>query len=418
MQSISVRDCSWPSIIARLSAVADLDATARQFGAFQRARKVRDAADLLRLIFLYGPAHLSLRSTAAAAAEAGLASLSDKGVLGRLRKAGDWLEHLLECLLRDKQGLSAAPASGGLRLSLVDGSVICAPGSEGTDWRLHARFDPGRSSFADLVLSRGTVSERVDRTAITAGQTTIQDRGYARVRDFHAVLAARAHFITRIGWRSLRLLNAERQPINVLGLLPPDDQPVDHTVWLKGMAVPLRVVIQRIPPEKAARQRKRVARKANKAGHRIDPRTAVAAGYLMLITSLPPAQSAVEVLAEYRGRWQIEVAFKRIKSIAGIDRLPALDPGLARTWLLAHLIAAVLTDEIAIEIVGFPPRPPDTAKRQMSLWRAWQAAHRFLLHAILPRPRRRTRRNLARLRKHLSEPPRNRLSQANRLRTG
>jgi hypothetical protein len=356
MQSISVRDCRWSSIIARLSAVADLNVTARQFGAFQRARKLRNAEELLRLIFLYGPAHLSLRSTAATAEEAGLTSLSDKGVLGRLRKAGDWLEHLLQCLLRDQQGLRGAPAAGGLKLSLVDGSVICAPGSEGTDWRLHARFDPGRGSFADLVLSRGNVGERVDHTEITAGQTTIQDRGYARVRDFQAVLAAKAHFITRIGWRSLRLLNAERRPIDVLSLLPQDDQPVDHPVWLKGMTVPLRVVIQRIPPEKAERQRKRVARKASKAGHRIDPRTAVAAGYLMLITSLPAArQSADKVLAEYRGRWQIELAFKRIKSIAGIDTLPALDLGLARTWLLAHLLAAVLTDEIAIEIVGFPP---------------------------------------------------------------
>ncbi len=355
MQSISVRDCRWSSIIARLSAVADLDATAREFGAFQRARKVRDAEDLLRLAFLYGPAHLSLRSTAATAEEAGLASLSDKGVLGRLRKAGNWLDHLLQCLLRDRQGLSAAPAADGLKLSLVDGSVICAPGSEGTDWRLHARFDPGRGSFTDLVLSQGTVGERVDRTEIAAGQTTIQDRGYARVRDFQAALAAKAHFITRIGWRSLRLLNAERQPIDVLSLLPPADQPVDHTVWLKGIAVPLRVVIQRIPPEKAEQQRKRVARKASKAGRRSDPRTALAAGYVMLITSLPATTTAAMVLAEYRGRWQIEVAFKRIKSIAGIDRLPAFDPRLARTWLLAHLIAAVLTDEIAIEIVGFPP---------------------------------------------------------------
>jgi hypothetical protein len=42
-----------------------------QFGAFQRARKVRNVEDLLRLIFLYGPAHLSLRSTAAAADDAG-----------------------------------------------------------------------------------------------------------------------------------------------------------------------------------------------------------------------------------------------------------------------------------------------------------------------------------------------------------
>jgi hypothetical protein len=56
-----------------------------------------------------------------------------------------------------------------------------------------------------------------------------------------------------------------------------------------------------------------------------------------------------------RPRWQVERGFKRLKSIAGIDALPALDPDLARTWLLAHLSAAVLTDAIAIDIVGFPP---------------------------------------------------------------
>jgi hypothetical protein len=28
---------------------------------------------------------------------------------------------------------------------------------------------------------------------------------------------------------------------------------------------------------------------------------------------------------------------------------------LARTWLLAHLIAAVLTDDLANDIIGFPP---------------------------------------------------------------
>jgi Transposase DDE domain len=356
MQPASLQSGEWSSIISRLSEVADLEATARRFGAFQRARKVRNAEELLRLIFLYGPAHLSLRSTAAAADDAGMASLSDKGVLGRLRKSADWLEHLLQCLLLHKQGCSAATMDGALDLALVDGSVICGPGSTGADWRLHARFDPGRGGFADLVLSKGDVSERVDRTKITAGQTMIQDRGYARVRDFNSVLAAKAHFITRIGWRSLRLLRLDQQPVDVLALLPQDGLPSEHTVCVKGITAPLRLVIQRIPPEKAERQRKRVARKAGKAGHRIDPRTTVAAGYLMLITSLPAAQQPAErIVAMYRNRWQVELGFKRLKSIAGIDALPALDPELARTWLLAHLIAAVLTDEIAIEIVGFPP---------------------------------------------------------------
>jgi Transposase DDE domain len=356
MQTASLHDGRWSSIISRLSRVADLAATARQFGAFQRARKVRNVEDLLRLIFLYGPAHLSLRSTAAAADDAGMACLSDKGVLGRLRKSADWLEHLLTCLLRDKQGLTAGATEGALDLALVDGSVICTLGSTGTDWRLHARFDPGRGGFADLVLSQGTVGERVDRTEITAGQTVIQDRGYARVRDFAAVLAAKADFITRIGWRSLRLLDVEREALDVMALLPADDQPAEHLVWVKGLTTPLRLIIQRIPLDKAERQQKRVARKASKAGHKMDPRTPLAAGYLMLVTSLPTAaQPAERVLSMYRHRWQIELGFKRLKSIGGIDALPAFDPELARTWLLAHLIAAVLTDEIAIEIVGFPP---------------------------------------------------------------
>ena len=356
MQTASLHDGRWSSVIARLSHVADLEATARQFGAFQRARKVRNATELLRLIFLYGPAHLSLRSTAAAADDAGMACLSDKAVLGRLRKSAAWLEHLLGCLLRDKQGLSADAADGALDLALVDGSVICGPGSKGSDWRLHARFDPGRGCFADLILSKGTVGERVDRTQITAGQIVIQDRGYARVRDFTAVLAAKADFITRIGWRSLRLLSEDRKTLDIMSLLSAGEQPSEHVVWLKGVQVPLRLVIQRIPPEKAERRKKQVARKAGKAGHKMDPRTSIAAGYLMLITSLSAsAQPPERVLSMYRNRWQIELGFKRFKSIGGIDKSPAVDPELARTWLLAHLIAAVLTDEIAIEIVGFPP---------------------------------------------------------------
>ena len=56
-----------------------------------------------------------------------------------------------------------------------------------------------------------------------------------------------------------------------------------------------------------------------------------------------------------RSRWQIELGFKRLKTLGCLDRLPAMDPALARTWLLAQRIVAVLTDEIASEIVGFPP---------------------------------------------------------------
>jgi hypothetical protein len=357
MQSASLQEGRWNSVVWRISEVVDLEVSARQFGALTRVRKIKSAEALLRLAMMYGPGGCSLATAAALAGDAGIADLTDKAVEGRLRKMPAWLEHILAQLLAP---LSAAAPSAVLDLGLVDGSVICTPGRGGTDWRLHARYDPARGRFGDLKLSSAKQAERVDHTAIKPGQTIINDRGDARVRNFAEVLAAGSDFVTRIGWRSLRLLDAAGQPFDLMALLPQDETPVEHSVWLRGIERPLRLVLQRSPAEAAERQRRKRVRKSRKAGHQIDPRTEIAAGHLMLLTSLPrTAQPAAAVASLYRSRWQVELGFKRLKSLGGIDRLPASDPDIARAWLLAHLIAAVLTDELANEIVGFPPCTPD-----------------------------------------------------------
>jgi IS4 transposase len=65
--------------------------------------------------------------------------------------------------------------------------------------------------------------------------------------------------------------------------------------------------------------------------------------------------SAEEVVRLYRLRWQIELAFKRLKSLGGFDTLQASDPRLARSWLLAHLIGAVLIEASLGEALDAPP---------------------------------------------------------------
>jgi len=353
MKPECLQDGRWSSVIGYISARLDLEATAREFGALRRKRKIRSAEELLHLALMYGPGQQSLRSTAGLAVDAGLPDLSDKGVMGRLQHMGDWLAHVLAVLLTEKFGKGAGPAEA-LDLAAVDGSLICSPG-KGGNWRLHARFDPAAGRFTDLVLSDSRQAERSDRTRISPGETIIQDRGYARVRNFAAVLGAGGDFITRLGWRSLRLLDAKGQAIDLLGRLPQTAATAEWGVYIHGIARPLRLVIHRLPPEQAERQRKRVKRKSGKAGHQMDPRTATAAGYLMLLTSLPSQRVAPErIIQLYRERWQVELGFKRLKTIGGLDQLPATDPALARTWLLAHLIAAVLTDELACRLVGFP----------------------------------------------------------------
>ena len=82
----------------------------------------------------------------------------------------------------------------------------------------------------------------------------------------------------------------------------------------------------------------------------------MAAGYLLLLTSLDRNEYPPErVLALYRLRWQVELAFKRLKSLLHLDRLPAKDPQLARSWLFAHLIAALLIDDMTQDfLASFP----------------------------------------------------------------
>jgi Transposase DDE domain len=348
---------TWAALVSTVAGAVDLEATARQFKALQRRRKIQTAEALLRLALMWGPGRQSFREAAALAGDAGIAELSDKAVEGRLRKMGDWLAHIVATLLTERLGNPALASGDALELSLVDGSVICAPG-KGQDWRLHARYDPGRGRFADLVLTTTREAEAASRTRICPGRTLIMDRGYARVRNFKAVLEGGGDFITRISWGSVKLYDAEGERVDLTALLDDTRETREIPVWIKGVACAPRLVIQPLPVEAGERQRARRLRKANKDGREIGPRTIQAAGFLMLLTSLASdAQSPERVTELYRDRWQVEIGFKRLKTLGQRDELPSADPVLARTWLLAHLIAAVLTDDLANEIVGFPPSP-------------------------------------------------------------
>jgi IS4 transposase len=264
---------------------------------------------------------------------------------------GDWLDHILAALLGQ-----IGPSLGG-ELALVDGTLVYSSGPGRPGFRVHALYEPALGRFTDFRVTTDRVREAATQTRLAASRTMLFDRGFARVRDIAAVLAAGSDMVTRIGWRSMRLFDAAGQRLDVMALLPDGDAPQEHPVHLAGVQGPLRLVVQRLPPAQAASQARRTRRRAGKKGQRLDGRTERAAGYLMLVTSLPAERAgAAQVVALYRARWQVELGFKRLKSLGALDSLRAADPALARTWLLAQLIAAVLTEDLASRLAGFSPQ--------------------------------------------------------------
>src|SRR5207249_7879963 len=76
--------------------------------------------------------------------------------------------------------------------------------------------------------------------------------------------------------------------------------------------------------------RRKLSRKASRKQKKVSLKSWKAARYFLLWTSLPAAHGAQEILEFYRLRWQIELSFKRLKSIMGLGHLPKTDPASAR----------------------------------------------------------------------------------------
>ena len=69
--------------------------------------------------------------------------------------------------------------------------------------------------------------------------------------------------------------------------------------------------------------------------------------YVLVFTTLSTTQAtAAQVLETYRLRWQIELAFKRMKFLAQLGHLPKHDDHSSRAWLYAKLLLALLTEKM------------------------------------------------------------------------
>jgi hypothetical protein len=358
----------WEQLQAHLPPDFDLERTARERRAFLRSREVRDVASLFRLALAYGGCGMSLRETCAWAGALKLASLSEPSLMERLCKAAPWLGDIVAALITQQATLPTKRWAG-YRLRAIDATAICQPGADRTTWRLHVGYDLASGQVDQIVLTDGRGAENLQRLTYRPGEIVLGDRIYARAHNLELVKRDGADFIVRTGWNSLRLKRPDGSEFDLFATLRAQaEQEGEVRVRAdQGSAVSasleLRLIIWRKTPEQAQAEQKRLLQNAKKRGTKVDPRSLEAAKYVMLVTSLPAnAFPACDVLAIYRFRWQIELAFKRMKSLAGLDELAAKDPALAQAWLYARLIAFLIAEQIAGRVLDSPPSGPAKAR--------------------------------------------------------
>ena len=321
-------------LLRRLPPSLDLDKLARETKAIERKRVLETGANLLRLSLARGPGGLSLSQTAAWATRLGFAEMSDPGVKYRLDKAVEFLAAVLTQQLASKSAGAVVHWAGRI-LRASDGTCIRERGSKTTDWRVHAVYDLGRGGFSHLELTDQRGAEAIERGKPIAGEVRIGDRYFAHAVSLHRFRqqsANQADFIVRVGWHAFRLSQLDGSVFDLithLGLLPADREPHEVMVQAKlgplDPALPLRLIIQRKTPATTEAVREKLRAAASRKQKTLDPRSLVAAEYIILATSLPvKGYAAEEILAVYRLRWLIDIdqawRLSRIKGcVVGFD---------------------------------------------------------------------------------------------------
>ena len=99
--------------------------------------------------------------------------------------------------------------------------------------------------------------------------------------------------------------------------------------------------------EAARLAQEKIRKEASRKGRTVQPTTWELAKYVILFTTVPASEwSTAEVLEWYRTRWQVELVFKRFKSLAQLGSLPKYDDDSAKAWLYGKLLAALLVEKL------------------------------------------------------------------------
>jgi hypothetical protein len=333
----------------------DWEGLGRSSGAVTRLRGFESLNDLLRTLLLHVGCGWSLRETAVHAKLAGIADVSDVTLLNRLRQAESWLRQLCQQLWQDN-GVSLEPALKDRPVRLVDATTVKEPGKTGGQWRIHysLRLPALECDHFELTAARGkNAGERLGRFVFQAGEVVLADAGYSHPPGIAAVVSRGADVCVRLNPGALPLWDARgrRFPLRErIRTLARAGKTAEWPVWVQSgdQRIAGRLCGIRKSNEAIERAHRKLTRLQQQGKSTASPETREYACYILIFTTLPRQQVTTrQVLECYRLRWQIELTFKRLKSIVQLGHVPKHDEQSSRAWLYGKLLVALLSQKLA-----------------------------------------------------------------------
>jgi hypothetical protein len=190
----------------------------------------------------------------------------------------------------------------------------------------------------------------LNRLSIAARELIIADAGYCSIPGIEYVHQRGADVLVRVNPQSFVGYSSHGRRLSVLPQLQTLSKVGQYGEWwvvLHGQDSSFagRLCAVRKSDDAIQQAHRRLHRKASKKQMSPRPGTLEFAKYVLVFTTRSSG-SAAEVLELYRMRWQIELVFKRLKSLAQLGHVPKYDDRSSRAWVYGKLLVALLTQKL------------------------------------------------------------------------
>ena len=180
---------------------------------------------------------------------------------------------------------------------------------------------------------------------VPAGSLYLADLGFWCPERLDRLTKQGVFWISRVpAGATLSSLGQERESLAGFLARQKTDR-VDQWVLLGEKAFAFRLVAVRCPKSVAERKKRKLLKKSKKRGRQPSAQQLQLCEWLVLVTNLAPEDFSAEALwTLYRVRWQIELVFKRWKSVLGLGHsLARTNRYRELTELYAKLLGCLVT---------------------------------------------------------------------------
>jgi hypothetical protein len=330
---------------------------AKELGALQRAREIKTPGDLLRLILLYLTEGKSFAGTSAITQMSGDFKLNKTAVYKRIQASAEWLKWLCRNIDLESGLLAPKPAwLAGKEVCLVDGSedVIC--GSRKAYFRLHSCLDLFTLGIRELRVTDIKTGEKLSNfTKLGERDIVLGDRIYGTLPGIEYLRGLGSGYAIRLRANGFSVYDGNGQKTSLLrglkGLKAGESRDFEVYYRWQGEYIPLRVCGMRKDrtSERAGLKRLTKENQRKRQGKEVSKKQKAYNRYIIVGTSLGPEVTTSQVLELYRMRWQIEIAFKRLKSLFQYNEIPMKLDKTAYAWFYGKLLLAALCERIVNE---------------------------------------------------------------------